>query len=315
MSNRKSFPIRLYRSSWAIIVYTVLIIAWGAWVRISGSGAGCGEHWPLCHGEAIPTSSDVKTWTEVAHRYSTALFGILVLVQLGAIRKFLPRSNPARFWIWLVLIFTATEALIGKLLVTRGLVNESQELSRIVVMPLHLLNTSLLLFTQVMTAESIAWGERQRQRLSVTQQRWMKALLIFAITLLTTGAIAALGSHLLPSASLREGLAHDFQNSAHLAVRLRLLHPLLGMLIPIGCWLLWAQTDASQGLSTPLFQMYRSAGIAVLLMVGLGVLTLLLLAPTWLKLSHLVMANVLVILGSRCIFHTLRPPARVEQHK
>lgn len=151
---------RLSLASWALVAYTVLIIVWGAWVRISGSGDGCGEHWPLCHGEAVPLGASVKTWTEVAHRYSTALFGLFILLQLFAIRRSCSPTHRARFWIWLTLLFTASEALIGRLLVVRGLVNESESLARLYVMPLHLVNTSLLLLAQVMTSEHLRVGGR-----------------------------------------------------------------------------------------------------------------------------------------------------------
>lgn len=306
MNSGNSYSKGLYAASWALIVYTALIIAWGAWVRISGSGDGCGAHWPLCHGEAIPSAANVKTWTEVSHRYSTALFGLLVIAQLVAIRRLTPRDNPARFWIWCTLFFTATEALIGRMLVTRGLVDESQSLSRLVVMPLHLVNTSLLLFSEVMAAESVAWGLRKVVAISPRQRRWIAVGIAFATVLLTTGAIAALGSHLMPATSLQQGLAQDLQQDAHLAVRLRLLHPLLGLIIPLASWFIcshWAVQAPSPQLST----MYRRFGISVLVMVIIGILTLTLLAPTWLKLVHLTLANILVILGSRCIFHTLRP--------
>jgi cytochrome c oxidase assembly protein subunit 15 len=297
---------RLYFASWAIVVYTVLIIGWGAWVRISGSGAGCGDHWPLCHGRAIPSAANIKTWTEVSHRYSTALFGILVIAQLFAIRRLTPKHNPARFWIIWTLFFTATEALIGRMLVKQGLVHESQAISRMIAMPLHLVNTSLLLFSQVMTAESIAWGERKLIALTSRQRRWIGISVALGALLLTTGAIAALGSHLMPATSLQEGLAHDLQVDSHPAVRLRLLHPLLGLLVPLTIWFFCSHLT-SRATTARLATMYRNFGISVLAMVVIGVLTLTLLAPTWLKLAHLTLANVLVILGSRCIFHTLRP--------
>jgi cytochrome c oxidase assembly protein subunit 15 len=297
---------RLYSGSWLLIAYTVIIIAWGAWVRISGSGDGCGAHWPLCHGEAIPSTANVKTWTEVAHRYSTALFGMCVLAQLLAIRYFTPKGNSARFWVWWVLLFTATEALIGRMLVKQGLVDESQDLSRLVVMPLHLVNTSLLLFSQVMTAEGIRFGHRRRANLTPQLRWWIGVVSALAAVLLTSGAIAALGSHLMPAASLSEGLAQDLHVTSHPAVRLRLLHPLLGLLIPSVAALLLSH-GALRAPSPELALMYRRFGYTIILMVIVGISTLLLLAPTWLKLVHLTMANILVILCSRCIFHTVRP--------
>jgi cytochrome c oxidase assembly protein subunit 15 len=305
MDSGHSYNRRLYAASWALIAYTVLIIAWGAWVRISGSGDGCGAHWPLCHGEAIPSAANVKTWTEVSHRYSTALFGLFVIAQLIAIRRLMPRSNPARYWIWWTVFFTATEALIGRMLVTHGLVDESRDLSRLVVMPLHLVNTSLLLFSEVMTAESIVFGLRHSSVLTTRQRRWIAMGIVFAVLLLTSGAIAALGSHLMPASSLQQGLAHDLHSDSHIAVRLRLLHPLLGLAIPLISWFIFSYR-ATEAPPQHLSSMYCQLGISVLVMVLIGILTLSLLAPTWLKLLHLTMANLLVILGSRCIFHTIR---------
>jgi cytochrome c oxidase assembly protein subunit 15 len=299
--------LHLYRASWAIVAYTIIIIAWGAWVRISGSGDGCGDHWPLCHGAAVPLGGSVKTWTEVAHRYSTALFGVFVLAQLVAIRKLTLKGNAARFWILWTLLFTATEALIGRMLVKQGLVNESESLSRMYVMPLHLLNTSLLLFSEVMTAESVLFGARSRTHISQATRRWGVWLAVMMGILLGTGAVAALGSHLLPASSLSSGLSDDLSVTSHPAVRLRILHPILGLLLPVGVFLLYSVSSARASHAT-LRAMYGKFGLAVAVMVLIGVATLTLLAPTWLKLTHLTMANILVVLGSRCVFHTLRPP-------
>lgn len=296
----------LYRLSWALIFYTIVIIAWGAWVRISGSGDGCGDHWPLCNGQAIPIGHTTKTWIEVSHRYSTALFGLFVLAQIVFIRRALPARHPARSWVLYTLLFTLTEALIGRQLVTSGLVNESQSLHRLVIMPLHLVNTSLLLFSEVMTAESIVYGSRRKITLSETTRRWCIGVSAALLLLLTTGAIAALASHLFPSQSLLGGLSRDFESSSHMALRLRIIHPILGLLLPAAIWTLVVHT--SHRAATPsLARMYRAFGVAIFLMTVLGIVTLVTLAPPWLKLTHLTMANVLVILFSRCLFHSLRP--------
>jgi cytochrome c oxidase assembly protein subunit 15 len=297
---------RLYKFSWAIVLYTVLIIAWGAWVRISGSGDGCGDHWPLCHGAAIPLGADQKTWIEISHRYSTAIFGLLVVGQLLMIRKLSAPNHPARQWVWLVLTFTITEALIGMFLVKQGLVNESQSPYRLLVMPLHLLNTSLLLGAEVITAESIRFGHQRRAVTHHLSNRWMYALVCGLGILLTTGAVAALGSHLMPSDSLLNGLLHDLQPGAHPAVRLRLIHPLLGLVVPLGLWLTTHYATENIPSSTHLTAMRQQLGIAGALAVLIGVLTLGLLAPVWLKLCHLTLANLLVILVARYCYHVSR---------
>ena len=44
------------RFAGAVLGYNLLVIVWGAYVRASGSGAGCGNHWPLCNGVVVPNA-------------------------------------------------------------------------------------------------------------------------------------------------------------------------------------------------------------------------------------------------------------------
>jgi cytochrome c oxidase assembly protein subunit 15 len=206
----------------------------------------------------------------------------------------------------MTLVFTITEALIGRQLVKLGLVNESEHFSRLVVMPLHLINTSLLLISEVMTAEGIKFGMRVRQPLSVTSRRWSVIIGSVLLLLLTSGAIAALGAHLFPSVTLLDGLIDDFSENAHPALRLRVLHPLLALILPLVIWSVLSQSHRRA--STPeLARMYREFAVAVLIMIVVGIATLVFLSPVWLKFAHLTIANLLVVLAARCLFHTLRP--------
>ncbi|MFK8137752.1 MAG: COX15/CtaA family protein, partial [Bdellovibrionales bacterium] len=77
----------LRRFNMGLILYTLFIIVWGAWVRISKSGDGCGEHWPLCHGEWIPSQKPIETWIEFGHRASTGIYGILILIFIYMVFK------------------------------------------------------------------------------------------------------------------------------------------------------------------------------------------------------------------------------------
>jgi heme A synthase len=206
----------------------------------------------------------------------------------------------------MTLLFTITEALIGRQLVKSGLVNESADLSRLVVMPLHLINTSLLLFSGVMTAESIRHGDLPRHHLS-TETRNRGALYLVALSMvLITGAIAALGSHLMPSESLLHGLTHDLSSDSHVAVRLRVLHPLLALTLPVAM-LLFAQLSGTSSRNSSQALWFKRFSIGLVVAIAIGIATLSLLAPLWLKLTHLLMTNILVILASLCVFHSFRP--------
>src|SRR5712671_5205145 len=65
--------------AWAAAACTYLLIVLGAVVRITGSGLGCGDHWPLCNGHLFPSFADIGTIIEWGHRLVAALVSILVV--------------------------------------------------------------------------------------------------------------------------------------------------------------------------------------------------------------------------------------------
>lgn len=301
-SQRLCFGVKL------LIGYTIFIIAWGAWVRISGSGAGCGEHWPLCNGEAIPSSKSIKTWTEVFHRYSTALFGLAVLMLCLATRRMKSPSKLPQFGSYAVLLFTILEALIGRLLVVGGYVDQDTSLSRMVIMPLHLTNTSLLLFAEVFTAKALLHPELSYRFPHKSAKQLIWGLILALAILLITGGIASLGSHLLPTLSVIQGLEADLNSNSHLAVRLRPLHLVAGLTAVLGIILASVYKPT---FLRPLLE-HRSLKLLVSLvslMAILGFLTIMLHAPVYLKIAHLIFANILVLMVSAIVIDLLFRPS------
>src|SRR5437667_8270480 len=69
---------RFTRLAWTAATFTYLLIILGAIVRITGSGLGCGEHWPLCNGKLLPPL-DLPTMIEYGHRLAAAAVSVLVL--------------------------------------------------------------------------------------------------------------------------------------------------------------------------------------------------------------------------------------------
>jgi len=64
--------------------YTALVlgfaqIVFGAIVRITGSGLGCGDHWPDCYGSFTPAHRGIALLIEISHRYGAALLSLAVL--------------------------------------------------------------------------------------------------------------------------------------------------------------------------------------------------------------------------------------------
>ena len=87
---------RLAQFAWAVLGYNLVVVVWGGFVRASGSGAGCGSHWPLCNGEVVPRDPSVATLIELAHRITSGLALMLVLVLLVWSFRGTRRASPVR---------------------------------------------------------------------------------------------------------------------------------------------------------------------------------------------------------------------------
>src|ERR1700753_3433256 len=81
-ANRSHPSTLLPRFAWGLLAYNVLVILWGAVVRATSSGAGCGDHWPLCNGVVVQANPRLSTMIELAHRMSSGLTLPLVLLLL-----------------------------------------------------------------------------------------------------------------------------------------------------------------------------------------------------------------------------------------
>ncbi|MEM9192910.1 MAG: COX15/CtaA family protein, partial [Myxococcota bacterium] len=210
-----------------LLGYTMLVILWGAYVRATGSGAGCGDHWPLCNGEVLPRSPTAETVVELTHRVTSGLAWVGALVLLVWSRRVAPRGSRLRFAAAASFVLMCTEALVGAGLVLFELVAENRSLARGYWMAAHLTNTFLLLWAMGFAV----WSALRTGALRVP--RWSGALFgLVGVAFLIVGAsgsVAALGATLFPAESIQEGLAQDLSPGAHLFVRLRLYHPILAL--------------------------------------------------------------------------------------
>src|SRR5580704_9448177 len=101
------------RFAWTVLAFNVAVIIEGAFVRATGSGAGCGNRWPLCNGQIVFGSRSTATLIEFAHRSMTGIDTIMILgLVVWAFRLF-PERHAARFGVVLSTAFMVTEALIG----------------------------------------------------------------------------------------------------------------------------------------------------------------------------------------------------------
>src|SRR5215212_12068735 len=111
---------RFVRYASFVLAYNVAVILWGAFVRATGSGAGCGEHWPLCNGEVMPRSPQLATVIEFTHRLTSGLAGLFVIALLVAAFRAFPKGHIVRRCAAWSLALTLTEGLIGAGLVLLG---------------------------------------------------------------------------------------------------------------------------------------------------------------------------------------------------
>lgn len=290
-------PAALRRFAWLVLGYNVLVVLWGSVVRATGSGAGCGAHWPLCNGVVIPQSPQFHTIVEFTHRLMSGASLLLVAGVLVWTWRRTCRGHLARWASGAAMVLTLNEALLGALLVLMRLVAHNQSAARGVYLSFHFANTLLLLAALTLTAEFLA---RPRTRNDSFLRHGSFALLFPALgigaTLLVgvTGSLAALGDTLFPATSLAGAFHQDFSSTASLLLRLRWIHPASAFLA--GAFIAWLLVEAFRPAAPP---RRRSLGIAVLcLLIAqyiLGVLDVLLLAPAWLQIAHLFGADLLWI--------------------
>jgi heme A synthase len=270
------------------LAYNLGVVVWGAYVRATGSGAGCGKNWPLCNGEVIPQSPDTARLIEFSHRATSGIdLALVALLVVWAFRAF-PRRHPARMGAVLSAVLLMTEALIGAALVLLEHVAQNASATRAWSLSTHLLNTLTLLACLTLTA----WWAMGRPAVW-PHPMWSAAVSVIAMMLMgVSGAIAALGDTLFPVRSLAEGLAQDFNPAANIFVRLRWLHPLVA--VAGGSWLLYYAL--SMLARRPRVRMQAGALAAIVgVQITAGAVNLLLRAPVVMQLIHLLIADLVWI--------------------
>jgi heme A synthase len=300
------------------LALNVAVILGGALVRATGSGAGCGSHWPDCNGEVVPLDPSAETLIEYSHRTTSGLALVFVLAQLVWAFRLFPRAtfaeHPVRRAAVFSTIFIVIEALVGAMLVKLELVGEDASLWRALVVGLHLVNTFLLLaaltlvpvLCNEMHSRPIGWSDEGGRAV----RRVLVPIAIGVLLVSAAGAVTALGDTLFPAASLSEGFAADAAHDAHPLVRLRVVHPLLAVLVyfaVIGLGVMGPRVlEAARPGAVERTRPWSRAltGLATL-QVASGALTLVLLAPLALQLTHLLIADLvwisLVALGARAL--------------
>lgn len=297
-------PRALGRFAWGVLAYNVAVIVWGSAVRATGSGAGCGDHWPLCNGTVVQHHPAFTTIIEFAHRASSGVDVVCVLTLIFWTFFTVPRRHLARGCAVAVVVLTLNEALLGALLVLLGHTAQDRSPSRAFYLGLHLTNTLLLLAALTLTAHFLSRRDgNQRGALSLRAPGLALTGLIAMLIVGVTGSLAALGDTLYPAHNLLTAMAQDFSVGSSWLLQIRWLHPVVSLIA--GVFIIWLIARTLRESSDEPHN--RGLAMGVLLLLGaqylLGIADVGLLAPTWMQMTHLLGADLLwvalVVLSAR----------------
>jgi heme A synthase len=281
------------RFAWAVLAYNLAVILWGAYVRASGSGAGCGSHWPLCNGVVMQPSPSAATLVEYSHRLTSGLALLSVVTLAGWTWRTTKPGDPARVVAAASVFFMLTEAALGAGLVLFRLVADNATLARALFMAAHLLNTFILLKALTLTAWWLSGGTRTS--LSIRPRTAAVCIVLGLGVLLTgaSGAVAALGDTLYPSGS----------STSHFLIRLRVWHPAIA--VTVGALLLLAGPRLPEAGDELGLRIGRALVLAVGAQLLAGLANILLLAPVWMQMVHLLLADLVwiafILLSAQCL--------------
>lgn len=291
---------RLAKFCWGVLAYNVLVILWGAYVRATGSGAGCGSHWPTCNGEVIPRPHSVETLIEFTHRATSGIALLAVLAMFVWAFRAYPRRHIVRLGASLSLFFIFTEALVGAGLVLFEWVAHNTSVARAISMPVHLANTFLLLASLALTAWWASGGAPFRLR---GQGKLLQILVGGMFALLVTGmtgAVIALGDTL----TLGLGISPEQSPLVRTLVALRPIHPVIAVVagIYLSAAGIWISNHRPQPLVARLVMVLL---MLFVLQLTAGAINVVLKAPVWMQLVHLLLSDgiwiVLVLLSAAAL--------------
>ena len=283
--------------AWITLGFFILVVLWGAVVRATGSGAGCGANWPLCNGDFFPHHPRLATIIEFTHRSTSGICTMLLVVLAVLTFRVTSKGHRARKAVLWSVFFLITEAALGALLVLRHYVEDNVSVGRVIAQSVHLTNTMLFMGALGLTA----WYLLERTPVVTTggSRRIAVTSIVATLVVAATGSLAALADTLFPSSSLRAGLLSDFAASSPALVRMRWVHP-ASAAIGLVCVFLLVKGLAAKS----------RIGQVMLALVGLqvilGVADVLLLAPIWMQVLHLLGADLywvaLVVLAAGWIW-------------
>lgn len=277
----------------ATALLTLGLIVFGAVVRVTDSGLGCGSSWPLCDGAIVPPLDNLTAWIEWLHRLFAVLIGLLGLATLiVAIRAYRNRNRLALNATVVAAVLFFVQSMLGALVVVLDLPPTA--------VTLHL-GTAMLLLAALLIAgvAAVHRPEQRTMRDNFTLLVYLTAALAFVIILtgaLVRGAGASLActdwplcnGSLIPLDQGQGALIHWLHRVAVLG---------LGITLALLVWQAWRSRVA--GLARNLA---AAAAVVYLMQAGVGAMYVISAAAPWTGAAHVGLAALtwalLVALGT-----------------
>lgn len=271
------------RYAWFVLGFNVLVILLGALVRATGSGAGCGQSWPICQGQIVP-ELEGATAIEFTHRAVSGVALALVIALAWLVWRKTEKRHPARTGAALSVVAIVGEALIGAMIVLAEWVADDVSVARTVSVPLHLVNTLFLLAALSLTIFWLGGGGRLHFGKDRSVTRWILLGGLALVLISATGAVTALADTLFPKV-----LGADLSTEEHFLTDLRIIHPVLAVFAAAVGW--WVSSRSGSRITGAAAWLPVLVGLMLItgaVNIGLGV-------PTWMQLVHLLLADMLWI--------------------
>jgi cytochrome c oxidase assembly protein subunit 15 len=299
--------VRVVRFAWGALAYTVAVILFGAVVRITGSGAGCGQHWPTCQGEIAHLPKTLETAIEFTHRLTSGLSVLTVGALLVLVFRTFEKGHGARRAVSVAASMMVVESLVGAALVLLGLVGKNASAARAGVMAVHLVSTSLLTGSLALTA-FFASGRKIRHFFPQCPLEWsLFGALGSVVVVSVTGAVTALGDTLYPvdtTKAFGERLAADA--AASFLERGRAVHPLVAFLAATLLVVVAWKTMEIRPRPAVVAGARAVIGL-VFAQVLAGVLNVALSAPPFMQVIHLAIATAVWVALVLCYATAMQP--------
>ncbi len=280
--------------AWSVLIFNVLVVLGGAIVRATGSGDGCGESWPLCTDRIIPTNPGVETVIEFSHRITSALAVLGVIAMFVFARRLYEKGHRVRNAAAASLALLLFESLLGALLIVFSWVDQDASIGRMIVVPVHLLNTYILVGALTLTAW---WSSGNPGPTKPIDPRVKRSLILGALGILFIGAIGALNAladSLYPAESFLSGVTEEFSAGAPWLLQIRIFHPIIAIAVGLGvAYLIMRLTPTATSRTKRLGAV---VGGLIVIQFFVGLINVMLAAPLETQVIHLAIADTIWII-------------------